>query len=341
MPATAVPAPADPEGPQEAPKAIDPTYRALLEKQHYEIVGNHSAVEICGWTKKSLKGQGTCYKQRFYGIRSHQCCQMTPVAVACDQKCLFCWRANEHFSGKTELIEQIEADDPIDIIEGSIAAHLSKLTGFKGNNKVAKHLYEQSREVKHFAISLTGEPTLYKRLPELIKKLHARDISTFLVTNGLHPEVLKRLRGENALPTQLYLSLDAPDKQTWKKLDIPLIPDYWERLLASLDLMAELKTRKVLRLTLVRGHNDFDIPGYAQLIRRTGVKTMLEIKSYMWLGYSRKRLTLDHMLQHEEVREFSQLLARELEYQLIDEQPISRVTLLAKEDFPGRKMSFE
>ena len=29
-------------------------YKKALEKASYEIVGNHSAVEICGWTKKGL-----------------------------------------------------------------------------------------------------------------------------------------------------------------------------------------------------------------------------------------------------------------------------------------------
>ena len=55
-------------------------YKKALEKASYEIVGNHSAVEICGWTKKGMKdGSSGCYKQKFYGIRSHQCTQMTLV----------------------------------------------------------------------------------------------------------------------------------------------------------------------------------------------------------------------------------------------------------------------
>ena len=325
----------------EGPSAIGPEYRALLVKQHYEIVGQHSAVEVCGWTKKSLKGEGVCFKQKFYNISSHRCCQMTPVAMACDQKCIYCWRANEHFSGQMQLIEQAEADDPVDIIEGAIEAHQRKLTGFKGNNKVTRQLYEEARQVRHFAISLTGEPTLYRRLPELIRELHDRNITSFLVTNGLHPEVLHRLRDENALPTQLYLSLDAPDKAAWKKLDIPLLEDFWERLLASLDLMGELETRKVIRLTMVRGWNDHDLPGYARLIERTGKDTMVEVKSYMWLGYSRRRLDPDHMLSHEEILELASRLAQELDWKLIDHAPPSRVALVAERDWPGRKFSFD
>jgi len=320
---------------------MKPEYRALLEKQHYEIVGNHSAVEICGWTKKSLRGEGVCYKQKFYGVRTHQCCQMTPVAIACDQKCLYCWRANEHFSGKAQVVEQVEADDPVDIIEGSLAAQARKLSGFKGNSKVSRELYRESLEVRQFAISLTGEPTLYRRLPELIRELRARNIVSFLVTNGLHPEVLERLRYEDSLPTQLYISLDAPDRETWKRLDRPLLSDYWERLLASLALMPGLETRKVVRVTLVKGWNDKDIPGYARLIRRTGEKTMVEVKSYMWLGYSRRRLELENMVSHDEIMTFSGELAGNLGWQVIDDVPISRVALIAANDLEERKRIFE
>ncbi|MFB6069181.1 MAG: 4-demethylwyosine synthase TYW1, partial [Halobacterium sp.] len=39
---------------------------------------NHTAVQTCGWTKNALRGEGTCYKYAFYGIRSHRCIQMTP-----------------------------------------------------------------------------------------------------------------------------------------------------------------------------------------------------------------------------------------------------------------------
>ena len=318
-----------------------PEYRAILERQSYALVGNHSAVEVCGWTKKSLRGEGTCYKQRFYGIRSHQCCQMTPVAVACDQKCVYCWRANEYFSGRHPIIQQAEADDPLEIIDGCIAAHLWKLTGFGGNDKVDPMHYAEAQRVRHFAISLTGEPTLYHRLPELIRELHRRDISTFLVTNSLHPEVLERLRDEDALPTQLYLSVDAPDTTTWKRIDVPLLPDYWERVQRSLALLDGLPTRQVLRITLVRGWNDFDIPGYAALIRRTGAGTMVEVKSYMWLGYSRKRLDIGHMLRHPEVRDFAERLAAELGWRVLDEQPQSRVVLLAERDFAERIMRFD
>ena len=30
-------------------------YKRALEKASYEIVGNHSTIEICGWTKKGMR----------------------------------------------------------------------------------------------------------------------------------------------------------------------------------------------------------------------------------------------------------------------------------------------
>ena len=315
-------------------------YKKALEKASYEIVGNHSAVEICGWTKKSLKGdeQG-CYKQKFYGIRSHQCTQMTPAAVACDQKCVYCWRANEMFSGQQDLMEYAN-DEPTDIVQDSIEAHLKKLTGFGGNPKIDPKKYEESKTVRHFAISLTGEPTLYKRLPEMMRELRKRKISSFLVTNGLHPEMVERLRDEDSLPTQLYMSLDAPDEATWKKIDIPLVPNFWDKIKGTLKLMDGLKTRKVLRMTVVKGWNDFDISGYADLIRLAGERVMIEVKSYMHLGPARKRLSQDNMLSYEEIIEFSNKLADELGWKVIDEAPNSLIALVAEEDWDGRVIDF-
>jgi tRNA wybutosine-synthesizing protein 1 len=43
----------------------------------YRIVGRHSAVKVCHWTKSALKGGKACYKS-WYGIESHRCIQMTP-----------------------------------------------------------------------------------------------------------------------------------------------------------------------------------------------------------------------------------------------------------------------
>ena len=65
-----------------------------LKKQGYRLIGNHSAVKICEWTRKMLRGKGGCYKFIFYGIRSHQCLQMT-TSMFCASRCKFCWRGQK------------------------------------------------------------------------------------------------------------------------------------------------------------------------------------------------------------------------------------------------------
>lgn len=67
-----------------------PTHTSLT-KQGYAIVGSHSGVKICRWTKSALRGRGSCYKFSFYGINSHQCMETTP-SLSCSNKCVFCWR---------------------------------------------------------------------------------------------------------------------------------------------------------------------------------------------------------------------------------------------------------
>jgi tRNA wybutosine-synthesizing protein 1 len=39
---------------------IPENVKKILKKQHYFIVGKHSAVQVCRWTKKSLLDEGVC-----------------------------------------------------------------------------------------------------------------------------------------------------------------------------------------------------------------------------------------------------------------------------------------
>lgn len=315
--------------------------RKALEKQHYGVVGNHSAVAICSWCKKSLRDEGVCYKQKFYGIKSHRCCQMTPTAGFCNFKCRFCWRAHEFNEGKEW---KGKCDDAKEIINGCIAAQRKLLTGFGGNEKANKKKVKESQEPMHFAISLTGEPTLFPKLPSLIKELHKKGKTTFLVTNGTQPEMIRKLKREKALPTQLYLSLDAPTKEMQEKIDIPLIPDAWERINKTIKLLPKLNCRKVIRITLIKGLNDSHVKEYAKLIKKaTGndKKTMLEVKAFMWVGFSRKRLKKENMPLHKECKEFAKKLAKELNWEIIDEHIRSRAVLIMEKDSPGRIMKFD
>lgn len=62
-----------------------------LSLSGYRIIGSHSGVKLCRWTKSMLRGRGGCYKHSFYGIESHRCMETTP-SLACANKCVFCWR---------------------------------------------------------------------------------------------------------------------------------------------------------------------------------------------------------------------------------------------------------
>jgi tRNA wybutosine-synthesizing protein 1 len=74
-----------------AKEMITPLLRKSLEKQGYKLIGSHSGVKLCRWTKSMLRGRGGCYKHTFYGIESHRCMETTP-SLACANKCVFCWR---------------------------------------------------------------------------------------------------------------------------------------------------------------------------------------------------------------------------------------------------------
>src|SRR3989338_6383075 len=220
--------------------------RERLEKQHYKLVGNHSAVKICYWCKKSAKGLADCYKNDFYGIPSNQCLEMSP-AITCNKRCKHCWRDTSVFS--TKWVGPV--DDPKFIVEECIKSRYKLMTGLKGNPENDLDRIEESFIPKHAAISLTGEPMMYPRYGELIKEFFKHDFTTiFGVTSGTVPETIKSL---DVFPTNIYLSVEAWDKEMYKTLCIPVIPDAWEKFLESADLLKSVKTRTVMKITCMKG----------------------------------------------------------------------------------------
>jgi len=297
--------------------------KALLENQQYGFTGNHSAVKICTWTKKSLRDEGTCYKEKFYGIKSHKCCQMTPSVGLCQNACIFCWRDQKVKGSFTPM------DDPDDIIKKSVLEQRRLLNGFKGNAKVNMEKFEEAQNPDQYAISLSGEPTLYPKLSELIDKLTKAGCTTFLVTNGLQPGLLTEL----AMPTQLYVSLDAPNEELFNKIDQPSFKGAWKKLNETLDLLPELgkKTRTAIRITLIAKYNMVHPELYAARIEKSQ-PMFVEVKGYMFVGSSRQRLSMDNMPRHPEVKAFAEEICKCCSYKIVDEQPRSRVLLLMKED---------
>lgn len=285
----------------------------------YRIVGNHSAVEICHWTRESLRRNRVCFKQKFYGIESHRCLEMTPALLWCTHRCQFCWRPLEF-----TICGEPKPDDPKEIVDNCIEQRRLLLTGFK--SYVDKKKWEEAIKPTNAAISLAGEPTLYSRISELIGEFRRRDMTTFLVTNGTRPDRLESLQPE---PTTLYISLCAPDKETYLKIHKPLVEDGWRKLNESLELMKSFNCRKVIRITLVKGLNLKDPEKYAKLILKAE-PDFIEPKSYMWVGESQKRLAKQSMPLMNDIKKFGKQLAGHTGYKIKDEDEASRVVLLAK-----------
>lgn len=298
-----------------------------LKKQSYHIIGNHSAVKRCKWLYESIVNGRVCYKEKFYGIKSHRCIQMSPSLYYCTQHCLFCWRAQ---SGDLQVtwdeMKYSHVDSPEDIVAGSFKAQERILTGYKGNPKTDWRKLTEALSPKQVAISLTGEPTLYPNIGELIRTYHQKGLTTFLVSNGTLPDRLSNLSQE---PTQLYISLCAPNEQVYNKVCRPLMPNAWKKLNETLDYMQSFKCRTVVRMTLVKGHNMNLIEEYAKLIEKTN-PTFIETKAYMHIGFSNLRLGFDNMPQLPEVEDFASKLAEKTGYCIINESADSRVVLLSK-----------
>ncbi len=308
----------------------------MLKRQGYEVVGNHTRVKTCHWTKSDLRGHGGCYKNKFYGINSHQCIQMTPT-FTCNNACVFCWRDLRYH---TAPVMQDGIDEPSDIVEGTIEAQKKLLSGFGGNEKTSKDKFERAMQPQHVAISLDGEPTLYPRLTGLVKEYKKKNFSTFVVSNGLLPERIEKLLEEP--PTQLYISVDAPNEELFNIIDRPIIKNAWQGLYKTLSMMPKLreKMRTVLRFTLIKGLNMVNAEQWAEIIKLSS-PMFVEVKAYMWVGMSRERLEQVNMPSHEEIKEFALEIAKYSDYKLIDEHEPSRVVLLMKEDFEGRVMKFD
>ncbi|ELY95596.1 4-demethylwyosine synthase TYW1 [Natrialba taiwanensis] len=283
---------------------------------------NHTAAQTCGWTANALRGDGRCYKNIYYGIESHRCIQMTPV-VKCNERCVFCWRDHQ---GHAYEMDEVEWDDPEAVVDASIKLQKKLLSGFGGNDEVPREVFDEAMEPRHVAISLDGEPTLYPYLPELLEAFHDRDITTFLVSNGTRPEVLRECD-----PTQLYVSVDAPERHTFDQVVKAVDDDAWDRLLETMAVLRDKdETRTVLRTTLVKGENMHHPDWYAGFYQQAD-PDFIELKAYMHVGHSQGRLDRSSMPDHEEVLEFADAVKSYLpEFSECKGVPSSRVALLSK-----------
>lgn len=312
---------------------IKPTILNQLKKAKYGV-SDHATVELCHWTKKSFKNEGDCYKMKFYGITTHRCMEFSPAGMYCENRCIYCWRPME-FYNSMEMPEDRIAEPEV-VVTNLMKERKKLIMGHYGDPRQDKKKLDESLLPSHYAISLSGEPTMYPKLPQLIKYLKTlpETKSIFLVTNGQEPKMLQRLQDEDSLPTQLYLSTNAPNEKIFQIVNKPKYKDSWERWNLSLEMLSKMDTRTVLRVTLIKDFNsNFElVPEYAKLFKKANPH-FIELKSYMHVGRSTNRLDYSNSLEMEEVRGFSNEVANKSDiFSVMDESVMSRIVVLQNQD---------
>ena len=74
------------------------------------------------------------------------------------------------------------------ILPSSLPPFLPPSLGVPG---VKPEKLAEGMKAQHCALSLVGEPIMYPEINALVKLLHERGISTFLVTNAQFPEAIR------------------------------------------------------------------------------------------------------------------------------------------------------
>ena len=329
-------------------KSCSNDVKEKLIKMNYALVGETSAVQICRWTKNAINGKGVCYKEKFYGISTAGCCQMTPAVMWCENKCLHCWRPIEMSLG-TELPK---IDDPIEILDGIIEARKKLLIGFKGSKIADLKTLEEGMTPKLFTMSLSGEPTLYPRIGEMFKEIRRRGAVSFLVTNGLNPDVIRNFK-DDEFPTQITVSTNAPNEPLFKIWHRSLKENAWEVFNETLDLMNSLqgKVRRVIRLTLVdvgeegqfnktTNMSEENVKEYCDIIRKAQ-PDFIHVKGYKSVGYARPRMGYDNQPWFEAVQDYATKMQKDLSndgYRIAEQDERSCIVMLAKD---GAKLKIE
>jgi tRNA wybutosine-synthesizing protein 1 len=225
-------------------------------------------------------------------------------------------------------------DKPSFILDGLIAAQKEYLQGFKGNPNTVPELFEEAMDPKHVALSLAGDATMYPLLPEMIDEIADKGMTSFVVTNGMRPDMLKKIVDHD--PTQVYITLPAPTEEVYRETCQPLVNDGWERLNKSLEVLQDFK-RSTIRLTLVKDMNMVDAEAYAKLLDNLDVR-FIELKAAMPVGYAQYRMAYEAMPRHSEIMDFAERICNNSGLKVIDEKENSRVVLLARKDSEDRKL---
>eukprot|EP00731_Ephydatia_muelleri_P023226 Em0015g809a len=219
-----------------------------------------------------------------------------------------------------------KTDNADDILREALENHYQMIKQFRGVPGVQADKLAEGMNAQHCALSLVGEPIMYPKINDLVRLLHQKKISTFLVTNAQFPDAIRAL-----IPvTQLYVSVDAGSKEELKRIDRPLFRDFWQRYLDSLEALGEKSQRTVYRLTLVKDWNVDQLEGYISLVKR-GDPDFIEVKGVTYCGESKaSTLTMVNVPWHEEVMEFvSQFVGHLSDYEVACEHEHSNCVLIA------------
>jgi len=151
----------------------------------------------------------------------------------------------------------------------------------------------------HAAISLDGEPFLYPKMSGLVEEFRNRNMTSFIVTNGTLPE---RINSLDSLPSQLYITLPAPNEKIYKKVCRPMIKDGWKRIMESLNSIESLSCRTVVRLTAVHHLNLTEeyVKEYGKLVEKAN-PNFFEIKGFTLQAKAlliKERIKSQHSLQY-------------------------------------------
>lgn len=223
---------------------------------------------------------------------------------------------------------------------------------FVASRKDIIDVHLEATKPKHVAISYDGEPTMYTRLPELISEFRKRGISTFVVTNGTFPERIIEMQGTGTLPTQLYVTMAAPDKETYLRVCssmkpyFPVHEDHWERLSRTLALLSSLDCRTVIRITSVRGVNMIKPELYRKKVLSAN-PSFLEVKGFSISGNAPRiserlgetdlgandpalyKIAFQYAPTHEEIMDFARAISSDFSlFPMISESKLNREVLM-------------
>jgi wyosine [tRNA(Phe)-imidazoG37] synthetase (radical SAM superfamily) len=206
------------------------------------------------------------------------------------------------------------------------------------NETDIKNSFNRALHPNHAAISLDGEPTLYPYIGEFVGIFRKKKFTTFIVTNGTTPETLLHLHETNCLPSILYVTIPPPNIRDYTQIHRPKVKGAWDKIHQTLDLLKDLKTRTVLRITAVNHLNIRDdlIDGYVETIDRAQ-PNFVDIKGFTLEGASMSisnRLETDqpgnyYFPDYLELDAFAQKITEKSGFRIIETHEKSRDILLS------------